>query len=79
MDLHDAFGPLLRIDRRDVAGLLWCKRRAQMWRDTLRRRRKYAVPKGANFTQEESAVIETLADLEGAAGRLLTLMEQNQN
>jgi len=71
----DSYGPLLCLDRRDVAGLVWIKTRSRMWINGLKRRRKYQVERGAIYTPEESAVIETLADLENAVGRLLKLIE----
>jgi hypothetical protein len=72
--LQDAFGPLLRIDRRDAAGLTWTKRRARMWLTALKRRRKYQVDRGAPYTPQEGALIEALAGLEREAGRLLDLI-----
>lgn len=72
--LRDAFGPLLRIDRRDRAGLRWVKTRCQMWLTALKRRRRYGVPRGADYTPEESDLIGHLTALENAAGRLLDLI-----
>ena len=73
--LQDAFGPLLRIDRRDRAGLLWCKRRARFWITDLKRRRRYGVPRGAGYTPEESQLIEALTALEREAAKLLDLVD----
>jgi hypothetical protein len=72
--IRDAFGPLLRIDRRDVAGLTWVKHRARFWLTALKRRRRYGVPRGAAYTPEESQLIEALTGLEREAGRLLDLI-----
>ncbi len=72
--LQDAFGPLLRIDRRDRAGLTWCKHRARMWLTALKRRRCYGVPRGAGYTEAEGQLIEALTGLEREAGRLLDLI-----
>lgn len=69
--LRDEFGPLLRLDRRDVAGLTWCKNRARFWLTALKRRRKYQVDQGAAYTPEEGALIEALTALENAVSRLL--------
>ncbi len=73
--LTDTFGPLLRLDRRDRAGLLWIKTRSRMWLNGLKRRRRYGVPRGEPFTKEEAALIGLLSDLERDAGRLLDLMD----
>lgn len=53
MDLHDPFGRLLALDRRDVAGLMWVKTRSRMWINGLKRRRRYGVPRGAAYTEQE--------------------------
>ena len=73
--LRDDFGVLLTLDRRDVAGLTWVKHRARMWFTALKRRRRYGMPKGADYTPQEGALIEALADLERSTDRLLGLIE----
>lgn len=70
----DTFGPLLRLDDRDKAGLRWIKQRARFWLTALKRRRKY-LPRGASFTPEESILIGHLTALENAAGRLLGIVD----
>lgn len=72
--LQDTFGPLLRIDRRDRAGLTWTKHRARFWLTALKRRRKYQVDRSAPYTEAEGQLIEALTSLETAAGRLLDLI-----
>lgn len=73
--LNDTFGPLLHIDRRDRAGLMWVKTRSRMWLTALKRRRRYGVPRGTVFTPEEGQLIEALTGLEREAGRLLEMIE----
>ena len=34
---------LLRLDRRDIAGLTWVRDRSRFWQTVLKRRRKYGV------------------------------------
>lgn len=76
--LLDDYGPLLRLDRRDVAGLRWIKTRARFWLTVLKRRRKY-LPRGCGYTQQESAAIEVLTGLEREAGRLLAMAERSED
>ena len=76
--IRDEFGVLLRLDRRDVAGLTWLKHRARFWLTALKRRRKY-LPRGVSYTQQESAAIEVLTDLEREAGRLLAMAERSED
>lgn len=73
--IRDEFGPLLRIDRRDRAGLTWIKHRARFWLTALKRRRRYGVPRGAAYTPQEGALIEALTDLERSTDQLLGLIE----
>jgi len=72
--IRDDFGVLLRLDRRDVAGLTWIKHRARFWLTALKRRRRYAVPRGTGYTPEESELIGHLTALENAASGLLELL-----
>ena len=62
---------LLRLDRRDMAGLRWIHARSRFWRTVLKRRRKYGIPRGAGFDPEEAEALQALADLERAASVLL--------
>lgn len=73
--LHDTYGPLIRLDARDLAGLTWVKVRARQWINGLKRRRRYGMPRGAAYTEQESQVIEALAGLEREVGRLLAMSE----
>jgi len=77
MGIIDDFGPLLTLDRRDVAGLTWIKSRARFWLTALKRRRRYGVPRGAGYTEAEGRLIEALTGLEREAGRLLDLIGSN--
>lgn len=61
--------PLLRLDRRDRAGLTWLKNRARFWLTGLKRRRKY-LPQGEPYSEAEAAAIRALVALEEAAGQL---------
>lgn len=69
--ISDRYGPLLYLSDQDRRGLEWLKLRAQVWRNAIRRRRKYGVSRGEPFTPEESELIGTLAALENAISRLL--------
>lgn len=68
---------LLRLDRRDRAGLRWLKNRARFWLTGLKRRRKH-LPRGEPFGEEEAAVLRALIALETAAGQLLKNTEPRQ-
>ena len=67
---------LLRLDRRDVAGLVWLKERAAFWRYVLRKRRKYGVQRGANFSPEEAAAFKAVMELEKAVEKLLEMARE---
>lgn len=61
---------LIRMDRRDRAGLEWARNRARFWLTAIKRRRKH-LPRGEPYSPEEAAMIQALGALEEAAGRLL--------
>lgn len=62
---------LLRIGKRDRAGLEWLRQRAGLWIVVMRRRRKRLPPGG--YSEEEAATLRALIDLEKAASRLLEI------
>ena len=72
MTLRDEYGPIIRLDQRDRAGLTWTMHRARFWLTALKRRRKY-LPRRAGYTPEEGGLIEALVALEREAGRLLEM------
>jgi hypothetical protein len=61
---------LLRLDRRDRAGLTWLRNRARFWLTALKRRRKH-LPRGEPYSEAEATAIRALVALEEAAGILL--------
>jgi hypothetical protein len=61
---------LLRLDRRDRAGLEWVRQRAGWWIRAMARRRKY-LPRGEPYSEAEAATLRALMALEAAAGELL--------
>ena len=62
---------LLRLDDRDRRGLEWVRNRARFWITVLKRKRKYGLPRGAEFDPAEDDRLRSLLDLEQAAERLL--------
>jgi hypothetical protein len=69
-------GLLLRLDRRDVAGLIWLKDRARFWITGLKRRRM-RLPR-CDYSPEEMALFQPVLALEEAAGSLLELTTPRQ-
>ena len=61
----------LHLTHRDRTGLLWLRQRCAAWQFTLKRRRKYAIPKGVPFTLEEADTLRCLLELERAVDGLL--------
>ena len=61
----------IRLDARSLAGLRWLRERCRAWQFELKRRRKYAVPRGAGFGPEEAEILKALGDLERATGTLI--------
>jgi len=61
----------LHLTHRDRTGLLWLLQRCAAWQFTLKRRRKYAIPKGGPFAEQEAHLLRALIDLERATGNLL--------
>ena len=64
---------LLRLDARDQRGLEWLRERCRNWQYRLKRRRKYALPRGTPLDPTEAEVLKALADLERAAATLITI------
>ena len=64
----------LPLDTRDRATLVWVRDRSRAWKTRMKRRRKYAVPRGAGFGPEEAKIFGALLDVErGSRGLLETL------
>lgn len=76
--LRDTYGPLLHLTEQDRRGLCWLKTRARQLLNGLKRRRRYGVPRGAHYTEQEGQLIEALAVLEREAGRLLDIIAGGQ-
>ena len=70
---NDTASRLLSLDTRDRATLPWVRERSRAWQTPMRRRRKYAAPRGTSFGSEETAVLQALFSIEKAAGTLLEL------
>ena len=64
---------LLHLDTCDVRSLVWLRNRAHFWQYALKRRRKYSVRRGAEFSEAEMLTFEALRNLEDAAALLLEL------
>ena len=63
----------LRLTARDQAALRWLMGRCRFWITALKRRRKYAVQRGAGFDPEEAAAFKAVMELEKAAVSLLKM------
>ena len=64
---------LLRLDAKDQRGLEWLRDRCRFWITALKRRRKYAVQRGAAYEPEEQEVLQALVSLETASRCLLEM------
>ena len=55
---------MLTLTDQDQAGLCWLKGRCAAWQHSLRRRRKYGLARGADFSPEDARIIGALLDVE---------------
>ena len=60
----------------DARGLRWLKARCAAWQLNLKRQRKYAMPRGAPFTEQEAHLLRVLLDLEQASEQVLKACQQ---